>query len=283
MTGAALRAHLEGGQTTLCRCWAVDRRDGVGFGFTDHDRDLAFAGRVFRAATGMTASALAQTAGLAVDNAEAVGALSDAGVTEADILAGRFDGARVAVWLVNWAAPEERALRFAGTIGEVVRSGGAFRAELRGLSEALNQAQGRVYQKPCGAVLGDAACGVDLDAPGYAAEAVVVAGEGSLLRLSGLAGYQEGWFERGRLRGLSGAASGLVGLVKTDRAGQDWRAVELWQALPGLAVGDRVRIEAGCDKRVETCRYKFANLMNYRGFPHIPGEDWLIASPARRV
>jgi uncharacterized phage protein (TIGR02218 family) len=41
-----------------------------------------------------------------------------------------------------------------------------------------------------------------------------------------------------------------------------------------------IRLEAGCDKRFETCRLKFANLLNFRGFPDIPGDDWLVSTPA---
>jgi uncharacterized phage protein (TIGR02218 family) len=40
-----------------------------------------------------------------------------------------------------------------------------------------------------------------------------------------------------------------------------------------------IRLEAGCDKRAETCRLKFDNFLNFRGFPHIPGEDWLSSYP----
>ena len=132
MAGAAgLYAHLATGATTVCRAWAVVRRDGSVYGFTDHDRDLAFEGIAFLASTGLTARALQQTTGLSVDNSEALGALSDASVSEADLLAGRFDGAEVRAWLVNWASVEDRVLQFRGTFGEVSRSGGAFQAELR--------------------------------------------------------------------------------------------------------------------------------------------------------
>jgi len=56
----------------------------------------------------------------------------------------------------------------------------------------------------------------------------------------------------------------------------------LWDSIgPGLASGDSVRLEAGCDKRAETCRVKFNNLVNFQGFPHLPGEDWLMAYPRR--
>ena len=102
MPGAeALAAHLATGLTTVARCWDVRRKDGQRFGFTDHDLDLTFDGVVFRADTGMSAAALQQGTGLAVDNSEAVGALSDAAVTEVDIAAGRFDGAEVTAWMVK--------------------------------------------------------------------------------------------------------------------------------------------------------------------------------------
>ncbi len=276
-----LRAHLATGITTLCRCWAVNRRDGVVLGFTDHDVDLSFDGIDFAADSGMAARAFEQTTGLAVDNTEALGVLSAAALREEDIRAGRYDGAQVRAWLVNWADVSQRLVLFAGTIGEIERAGSAFRAELRGLAETLNQPQGRVYQKNCAAVLGDAACGVDLDAPGYSAvESVQAVRANKFLEFSGLGGFADRWFERGRVVVQSGAAAGLVGLIKNDRAGGAGRIIELWEA-PGapIAVGDRLRLEAGCDRRLETCRLKFGNVLNFRGFPAIPGEDWLMSVP----
>lgn len=281
MSAAALYAHLAGGATTVARCWAVTRTDGVAFGFTDHDRDLSFGGVVFRASSGMTASALLQTTGLAIDNAEAVGALSDASVTEADILAGRFDGAAVQVWLVNWADVAARVMQFNGTFGQITRGAGGFHAELRGLTEALNTPQGVISQTGCGAVLGDGRCRFDLTQAGYFAEVAVEGVEGGrVFSFAALGGFDDRWFERGRFVVLSGAAAGLVGVVKNDRLADGGRVVELWQAL-GAAVmpGDRVRIEAGCDRLRATCRLKFHNLLNFRGFPDIPGEDWLTSYP----
>jgi len=278
-----LEAHLRNGYTTVCRCWAVVRRDGVVFGFTDHDQPLEFEGIVFKADTGMTAKALQQTSGLAVDNTEALGALSDAAITEADIVAGRFDGADVRAWLVNWANVAQRTLQFRGSIGELTRSGGAFQAELRGLTEALNQPQGRVYQKPCTAVLGDKDCGFAFDVPGYVAELPVEAVEDArLFRFDELSGFDERWFEYGRFKVLSGTAEGLVGMIKNDRQTGAGREIELWEGIRAeIASGDLVRIEAGCDKRPKTCRLKFSNFLNYRGFPDIPGEDWLMSYPTR--
>ena len=282
MIGAALQAHLDSGATTLCRAWTVQRRDGMVLGFTDHDRDLVVEGVTCRADTGLTARALQQTTGLAVDNSEAVGALSDVAVTEADILAGRFDGAVVRSYLVNWAAPEQWVVQFHGSFGEITRVGGAFRAELRGLSEAMNQPQGHVYDPGCSAVLGDSRCRFDSSAPGYQVQGLIeMPFQGSEVVLTGLAAYADRWFVHGRFEMLTGAAAGLVGVVKIDRQDAEFRRVELWQALGAdVAAGDSFRITAGCDKTAATCRAKFANFLNFRGFPHIPGEDWLTAAPA---
>ena len=177
--------------TTVARAWAVTRQDGVRLGFTDHDVDLTFDCIDTSAAdTGLAAMALQQGTGLSVDNTEAIGALSAEAITEADIAAGRYDNAEVVAWLVNWADVSERDIQFHGTIGEIRRSGGAFQAELRGLSEALNRPLGRVFQRPCSAVLGDAACRVDLDTAGYVHEGVLFALDGkTTLNLGPLNGF----------------------------------------------------------------------------------------------
>lgn len=280
----ALKAHLARGVATICRAWAVTRRDGAVLGFTDHDTELSFEGVVFQPETGMTAAALAQSTGLSVDNTEALGALSSEAVTEEDILAGRYDGAEVIAWSVNWADVRQRVMVFRGTLGEISRGDGAFTAELRGLTEVLARETGMVFHPRCSAVLGDKRCGFDTRASGYSAEVALDGVEaGRVMRFAELTGFEDRWFEKGRFTVLSGAAAGLVGVVKNDRLAADGsRTVELWQALGAeVAAGDLVRLEAGCDRRAETCRLKFNNFSNFRGFPHIPGEDWLNAYPVQ--
>ena len=278
----ALQAHLQSGLTTTCRCWAITRSDAQVYGFTDHDMELRFDGLVFKVSTGLTAAAIEQATGLSIDNTEAMGALSDASVREEDIEAGRFDGAEVRAWLVNWADPEQRMLQFRGSIGELRRAGGAFHAELRGLTDLLNRPLGRIYQKPCTAVLGDKACRFALETSGYRAEAEIVALDGAALRLQGAESSDAGWFERGRLDVLGGAAQGLWASIKLDEQVRDGRDVTLWSAIGGgLAVGDRVQLIAGCDKRMTTCQLKFNNMLNFQGFPDLPHEDWVMAVPKR--
>ena len=280
---AGLQAHLEAGFTTTCRCWALTRPDGTVLGFTDHDCQLEFDGIKFKANTGLSALALQQSTGLSVDNTEAIGALTDATITETDIEAGRYDGADIRAWLVNWTDVAQRHLQFRGTIGELRRSGGAFDAELRGLTDALNRPLGRVYQKPCTAVLGDRDCGVALGSPGYSVELMPVSvEERRIFRFEPLAGFEPGWFQHGILKAQTGRAKGLSGSIKRDYAERDVRVIELWHPIRDtLDASDRVMLRAGCDKRSATCRAKFNNLLNFQGFPDIPGDDWTLTDPAK--
>jgi uncharacterized phage protein (TIGR02218 family) len=276
-----LKDHLKTGLTTTCHAWAIVRKDGTVYGFTDHDLPLSFEGIMFKADTGLSAVALHQSTGLSIDNTEAMGALSDAAIREDDIEAGRFDGADVRGWLVNWANPDQRWLQFRGSIGELRRAGGAFQAELRGLTEALNRPLGRVYQKPCTAVLGDKSCRFDLATLGYAAERIInVVEQNRVFKWSNFAGFDEDWFTRGRLIVVDGTGAGLHGIVKNDETVNGARIIELWEPIRAqIGAGQTVRLEAGCDKRSETCRLKFNNYRNYQGFPDIPGEDWIAAYP----
>ena len=277
-----LRVHLDSGATTVARAWRVRRRDGRTLGFTDHDRGLRFEGEDFAADAGLTARAFEQATGLSVDNTEAVGILSAEAITEADITAGRYDGAEVTVWLVNWTDTAQRRVLFRGHIGEVTRTGAAFTAELRGLAEALNREQGRIYHPRCSAVLGDGQCRADLARPGMCAEAMVSEVEGAVIQIADLGGFEHGWFAGGRLEVIDGAAAGLAVMIRSDtRLASGSHRVDLWQSAPlALAPATRVKLIPGCDRAAETCRLKFANFLNFRGFPHIPGEDWLMAAPA---
>ena len=282
MSVQALHDHLAIGLTHVCQCWSIKRRDGVVFGFTDHDRKLSFDGIDFVADSGMSAKALTSTTGLSVDNTEAAGVLTADAVTELDIAAGRYDQAEVTIWQVCWDDVTARQVRFRGTMGEITRNGASFQVDLRGLAEMLNQPQGRSYLKTCSAVLGDRACGINTKTDAtYVAEVILDrVTDAQVFDLSTLVPFNADWFENGFLEVLTGAAKGLSARIKRDQLIGTRREVLLWQPLGiDIGVGDELRLVAGCDKRAETCREKFANLLNFQGFPHIPGDDWLMAVP----
>lgn len=275
----ALAGHLNEGVTTLARCWKLLRRDGVVAGFTDHDCDLMFAGVTFRARSGLEAAEAAAELGFAVGGGDVAGVLAAASITEAELAAGKYDDASVETWLVNWGNVDERVLLDVSSVGEVRRTEHAFTAELRGLMHRYDEDRGRVYRADCSATLGDGRCRVALDAPHLHAAGAVEATDGRLGFSSAvLAGFADGWFNGGGLRFTSGENAGTVIEVKAH-AGS---ALQLWVPVARpIAAGDGFSVTAGCDKSFATCRVKFANAINFRGFPHMPGNDFIIRYPVQ--
>lgn len=280
---AGMQDHLDSGATTLALCWKLARNDGRVLGFTEHDRVLSFGGVDFEPESGMTASEMQASLGLSVDNLDVVGLLTSPAITEEDIAAGYYDDATFEIWLVNWGSVAQRALLASGNIGEVTRGDLGFTAELRGLAARLQQPQGRTYQKLCDAELGDARCGVDVDDPLYLGSGTVTAAasDGSLTA-SGLSGFDTHWFARGRLDWLTGDNAGLRHEVRSHVKAGSTVTLGLWlPPFATIAPGDTFEIRAGCDKTFESCKAKFDNAVNFRGFPTMPGNDFVGIYPQK--
>jgi uncharacterized phage protein (TIGR02218 family) len=275
----ALADHLAGGVTTLAWCWRLVRRDGTVLGFTDHDKDVSFDATLFEAASGFAASEAREAVGLSAAGVEVTGAVTTTPLSEADFAAGLYDNATVEVYRVNWAAPEQRVLTRRGALGQVQRGGGAFSAEVRGLAHDLQQPKGRLYQHTCDADVGDQRCGLDVAAPPYRLEGLVTAIEGpSRLVAGGLGDLETDWLTRGMLSIGSGPQSGFRVEIKVHEAVAIGAVLTTWQPLPsGLTVGTPIAVTVGCDKLLQTCRDRFANAINFRGFPFMPGNDFVMS------
>jgi uncharacterized phage protein (TIGR02218 family) len=279
----ALQAHFDSGATTLCHCWKLTKASAETLGFTDHDRTLSFDGVAFEESAGFNASEIESFLGFAVDNLEAEGALSSSRLDEAKLLAGEFDNAAFEVWLVNWQDVSQRLLLRKGNLGEVTRGEHAFTAELRGLAHALSQPKGRIYQFGCDAAVGDQRCGVDLDLAAFRHDAAVASPqENRRFIADGASAFAENWFARGTVEFVTGNNAGKRGEIKFHRKLTSGAQIELWQPMPqAMAAGDQVILRAGCDKQFSTCKTKFSNTANFRGFPHVPGDDFVLTYVSR--
>lgn len=269
---AGMIAHLAEQTTTLAWCWKVTRTDAQVFGFTTHDRDLVFAGVTYAADTGFAASAAQARVGASVDNLDVGGMIDASVITEADLLAGVWDGAAVEVFIVNWAdLTQGRVIVQTGHIGNISLRGGAFTAEMRSLAQALQQTIGRTMTRRCDADLGDTRCGVTLATYTVTGTATADSTDRQTFTASSLPASAGGL-----LTWTGGANTGRSMEVKTASSGQ------IVLALPmayDIASGDAYSVYAGCDKNASTCQATFANIANFRGFPHIPGTDAVLEYP----
>lgn len=275
--GEDLKAHLAEDATTVCHAWKVIRRDGASLGFTDHDHDLQFGSTTFLAESGYQASDWEAANGLSASSSDVAGALHSDAITEKDIAAGRYDGARVEVYLVNWQQPSQRTRLKVLEIGEISRSEGHFRAELRGLAHKLSQTRGRIYSRRCDAAFGDRRCGKNASA--YSSTGTIVsAPDAARAIVFGLDAFASGYFRYGLLTFTSGDNDGVSADIESHIRSDGRVTLIFWLPLPiKPSPGDTFTITAGCDKSFETCKAKFGNVANFRGFPHMPGVDFAYA------
>ncbi|KQM96673.1 DUF2163 domain-containing protein [Sphingomonas sp. Leaf25] len=253
---------------TLAWCWRIERVDGVTIGLTAHDRDLVVAGLTYRAAPGMMPSAIVRDDTAGAPALEVGGALSHRAVAERDLLAGRYDGARISVFAWDWSADVATPVA-GGRIGSVATARGGFTAELLGVEVALDRAVVETTSPGCRATLGDARCRVPM--AGRRRLVRVSAQDGNRLTLAGGGVGCAG----GRLRWIGGANGGLAErIVAGDATG-----VVLARVPAFGGTGALVEVGEGCDGTLATCRDRFGNVANFRGEPHLPGIDLLTRYP----
>ena len=267
-----MTAICDGALTSMALCWRVERADGAGLALTSHDRPVVRDGIAYKSSPGMSPAAISRSLGLEPHSGEARGAISTNAIAEADLILGRWDGAKVRLSAVDWDKPDRDSIDLlAGELGTVSIEGDAFTADLQGASAKLDRPVCPATSAECRANFGDKRCRVDL--AGRTIQATVTAVDGGQLSLSVALDDQ---FLLGRLRYLSGANCGLQsamiaisGITVTVRD------------LPRAPVepGCQVEIRHGCDKRFTTCAERFGNAANFRGEPHLPGNDLLTRYP----
>jgi uncharacterized phage protein (TIGR02218 family) len=261
--------------TTLAFCWRVERRDGICLGFTTHDRDLTIGHLAYRAAPGMLPSAITISDGFDADTLDVSGALTSEAITAEDLELGRWDGAAVTIFMVDWEQPQGEQVQLArGVLGDVSAYGEGFTAELRGPTAMLDRPVVEQTSPDCRAELGDKRCRVDM--AGRVRVTRIVAAPSDEVVEAAAASLEANAYGYGRLRWISGRNSGLESQVLSS-AGPVLTLREPPPYPP--AIGDLIEISEGCDKRFETCRIRFANSVNFRGEPYLPGMDLLTRYP----
>ena len=267
---AALIAHHATPTTSRAWCWKITRLDAQVFGFTSVDVDLTIGGVLYAAATGFTPTAIESRQDMSVTNLEVAGVLNAAVITEADLLAGVWDGAAVEIFEVNWRDLTQGVMSLAtGTLGNVSAGRSTFTAELRGLLQVLQQPVGEVFSPACAATLGDTRCKVVLGP--FTATGSVTAVSSARAFTDSTRAEAADYFGAGLITWTSGANTGLKMEIDTFSAG----AFTLTLPMPRtVAVGDTYSAVAGCRKRViDDCKTKFSNIVNFRGHPYLPGND----------
>lgn len=255
---------------TVATWWRIDRRDGVSLGFTTHDADLWFDGLLHRSAPGMMPAAIRRSAGFDADSAEVDGAIAHDSISADDLAAGRYDGARVAVGLVDWQTLEHDAV-YAGTIGSVTQDSDSFSAQLTSRKGDLARDPVPRTSPCCRADFCDQGC--ELSAARFTHEGVLSAFDHSHNAVAFTGTATPAALLGGQLRWLEGPYAGIAMTI----VALEGDALVLDQPLDRvLAAGLRAQLKEGCDHTLATCASRFGNAVNFRGEPFLPGNDMVI-------
>ncbi|MEO9634135.1 MAG: DUF2163 domain-containing protein [Parasphingorhabdus sp.] len=260
--------------TTSAYLWRLEREDGIALGFTSHDSDLVIDSFRYRASPGMVPSSIVLTDSLEIDNVEIAGVMTSAAIAEADLIAGRWDGALLYIALINWEQPDAEPLPLiCGEFGEIIRSGDGFTVEMLGATSFLNEPIAPLTSPTCRAELGDRACKLSLHR--YERQGRIISVGEDEIGIEGLNAAASDYIF-GSLRFLDGPNCGLSYAI-IDGQGDVVRLAD--RPDQSAALGNRVLLTQGCNKNFATCRDRFANSINFRGEPYLPGNDLLTRYP----
>ena len=279
--------HLNGRETTTSLLWQIDRPDGLSFYFTDHDEDVIYNGHTFLAATSFSASAIQEQLGLAVSNLEILGIFDSASITEDDLIGGRYDGSTMRIYIINWKQPGPTMVAQIGryTLGQTQMGDFAFQAEMRSLAQHFSQHVGSLCSPKCRTLLGspsgvsplESGCNFTMPAPIVGTIAAIT--DRKTFRVSAAGSYPNGtkgslsggYFSFGTVQFTNNTCKDIAREVLDNDP-----SLNFTMRLPfplDFQVGDAVEMQIGCDRSMPVCAGNFANAVNFRGEPYVPGTD----------
>lgn len=275
--------------TQWAQTWTITRTDGEVFAYTSLDRPLTFRGVVHSPCNSLSATATEQSTTIgASGNMELIGIISDVGISEQELYNGLFDFARFEVWMVPWFnhGGETPFRLMAGTTGTMTHGIEGFKFEVLTASANLRQ-KGllEVFTPSCRYGFGsirDARCPVNLAAitvAGSATSTAVPAASNQATRrivIDATRAEAAGHFDLGILTWTSGPNAGASSEIKRFESG----TFVLWSPLLfPVEVGDTYTATPGCNKS-PTDHLRFnVDMLDYGGFPDVPGADSINQFP----
>ena len=238
---------------------------------TDHVRDLVIGANTYKTDSGYQFSGQASEASMAPGVLDLEGIAGIAGIDFDKIVSGVFDNARVYAFATTWTAPtvDEEPLGVA-ILGKTTVKDDRYTAEMMMLVDALNQAVGKTYTPACPKKFGGqeyAGCGVALG-PITETGTITHVTSTSVFRDSARAEAAD-YFGEGTIAFTTGANAGLKPMeIKTYAADGTITTHEGFHYT--VAVGDAYTLIPGCRKRLEDCRDKWNNVVNFGGFSYVP-------------
>jgi len=266
-------AFLSQSILTLAWCWKLTRRDGQVQGFTTFNKPLIVNGLLYRSDVGFNPSAIEQTHDVAINNLSIKSALKNDAISEKDLVGGRYDGAKVELFWVDWTNPATQIPVLAGYLGEVANDGEQYSAEFRALAQVLAQKRLQQTSKTCRYQFGDSRCKKTVTTIAATVLSVTADNHGFTIA----SGQPNDLFAIGAANWTTGENAGLGSSIAESTANG---SIKLFESPPyPIRVGDTLNLSAGCRYTRRHCEEIHNNLVNFGGEPELKDSDFLVKSP----
>ena len=265
--------------TNFVTCCKLTLKDGAVFGFTNGTENFLIDKILYKPSAMSSVSGIETSDKFSVDNLEIKGILNSDEVKEQDILAGKYDSAEVEIFTADVRDTGFKVVQRKGWLGEVNIQDGEFVAEIRGLTQKLQCKITELYSPKCRANFGDSRCKMKLSE--YTVKAIVKSVDKTQSRQVFQADTDKpnGYFSLGLITWTSGKNKGVKMEIKESFLDQFILSMPLPER---IQAGDEFEAVAGCDKEFSTCFQKFKNAINFRGEPHLPGNDKILETGSTR-
>lgn len=236
--------------------------------------------QVYTPASAGDSTARRKQSGLEESNAEYSGAITSDAITLQDLENGKYTDAEVLEFLVDWRFPWVKPIRTSRYfLGELTFTGEVWRAETTGIPTWLKQNIGRIFSRTCDEVLGGPRCQVNLSSHSTYVTVDTVTNLRDGFTDSGISSsFLDEAFTGGQIVWVTGNNAGAISEVK--KFVNVGNIVTLF--LPtsyDIQVGDEAYMYRGCDHTIRVCGDIFSNVVNFQGFPTIPGTDRATRQP----
>lgn len=257
--------------TTLATCFRFQLNDGRILGFTTLDRDVVFIEepQLIYKTSSISKTAFSASNSMSVDNIDGDLIIDNDMINVKDLEHGVYDNASIRVFRFNYMITP-RSLNdidkiVEGVVGEVSRSKNQYNCEFRSKTQFL---QNKVVEKAspiCPYILGDSNCTKDLTNFTFLTTITEVINNTTFkINLT----KDNNFFSYGKVTYLTGQSANTSSDINYNVGN------EIHIQVPtnySFAVGDEIRIIAGCDKTVNSCVNKFNNVINFGGLQFIQG------------
>jgi len=196
-------------------------------------------------------------------------------IAASELIGGLYDYADMEIGVVNWETRECMALFF-GNVGTIELREQSFLTELRSAKSLLEKDLVPRTSPNCRAVFCGRGCNLSAAHFTITKKAVEIDVEANLVKFEVV---DPKLFVEGGLRFVDGPQTGLsfAILEATNRGFVLDRPVAT-----ETPIGSRARLTQGCSHSLDECATRFGNAINFRGEPHLPGNDLLARFGSQR-